>query len=229
LFRKANGAIGHDFHGTLSFAWPRTPLQFGTDTPGQPLFPLGYGLRDASNGNLGRLPEQSGLSASAATSVDVYFAAGRPGPGWHWLAANDITPVDDVKQEDARALHFNGQGPSLAGLSGHSPVDLSRQTNGQLALGFDYRLDLAPSAPVSISMACGPRCAGSIAITAELRRAPLERWQHLKIPLACFAHAGADMSHITMPFGIATTGRLVLSVANIRLQSGMTGLLSCAR
>jgi beta-glucosidase len=229
LFRKPDGAIGYDFHGKLSFAWPRTPLQFGTDTPGRPLFPFGYGLRDASNGDLPLLPEHSGLSAAATTSVDVFFAAGRPGPGWHWLAANDITPVDDVKQEDARALHFNGQGPPLAGLAGRSPIDLSRQTNGQLALDFDYRVDLAPSASVSVTMGCGPRCAGSIAITPELRHAPLARWRHLRIPLACFAHAGADMSHITMPFGIATNGRLVLSVANISLQSGTTGLLSCAR
>ncbi|MGH9480354.1 MAG: putative glycoside hydrolase, partial [Terriglobales bacterium] len=191
--------------------------------------PFGYGLRDASNGNLSKLPEASGLPSAATVDNNVFFASGRPGPGWHWMAANDVTPVDDVRQEDARALHFDGQGPPLAGLAGHSAIDLSRQTNGELSLGFDYRVDQAPSAPVNITMACGPRCTGSIAVARELRQAPLGRWRHLKIPLACFARAGADMSRITMPFGIATNGRLVLSVANIRLQSGTTGLLPCAR
>jgi beta-glucosidase len=229
LFRKPDGAIGYDFRGKLSFAWPRTPLQFGTDVPGQPLFPLGYGLRDASNGNLPKLSQHSGLSSAAVTSVDVFFAAGRPAPGWQWVANNDVTPVDDVRQEDARALHFNGQGSPLAGLTGPTAVDLSRQANGQLSLGFDYRVDQAPTAPVSVMMACGPQCAGSVGLGHELRQAPLERWRHLKIPLACFARAGADMSHITMPFGIATHGRLVLSVANIRLQSGTGGLLPCPR
>ncbi len=32
LFRRPDGAIRYDFRGKLAFSWPRTPLQFGTDT-----------------------------------------------------------------------------------------------------------------------------------------------------------------------------------------------------
>jgi beta-glucosidase len=145
------------------------------------------------------------------------------------MAANDVTPVDKARQEDARALHFNGDGPALAGLAGASPVDLSRQTNGQLSLAFDYRVDQTPSARVSVTMGCGAGCGGSIRIARELLGAPRGRWRRLKIPLACFARAGADMRRITMPFAIETRGKLVLSVANIHLQSGTTGLLACVR
>ena len=48
LFRGVGGDVGHDFHGRLSFSWPRdaqqTPLNIG-DVDYAPLFPYGYGLR----------------------------------------------------------------------------------------------------------------------------------------------------------------------------------------
>ena len=48
LFRNASGEPGLDFHGRLSFSWPRhalqTPLNVG-DEDYDPLFPYGFGLR----------------------------------------------------------------------------------------------------------------------------------------------------------------------------------------
>jgi beta-glucosidase len=54
------------------------------------------------------------------------------------------------------------------------------------------------------------------------------KWTHLKVPLACFGKAGADLGRVTTPFALETSGRLALSVANIRLESGMDGVTSCA-
>jgi len=48
------------------------------------------------------------------------------------------------------------------------------------------------------------------------------------MPLACFARAGADMSHVTTPFALETSGRLMLAVANIHLESGTDGVTPCA-
>jgi beta-glucosidase len=47
------------------------------------------------------------------------------------------------------------------------------------------------------------------------------------VPLACFGKAGADLGRVTTPFALETSGRLALSVANIRLESGMDGVTSC--
>ena len=50
LFRDPAGAVRHDFHGRLSFSWPRHPAQTAVnrgDDPYDPLFPYGYGLRYA--------------------------------------------------------------------------------------------------------------------------------------------------------------------------------------
>ena len=246
LLRKPGGAIRYDFSGRLSFAWPRTPLQFGTDTPGRPLFPFGYGLRDASNGNLPKLPEASGLPSAAMVNNDVFFASGRPGAGWHWAVADDagatpvthgiggsdsgrviLTAMDKAKQEDSRRLLWRGTGQATAEITGGTAIDLTRQTNGQLALGFDYRVDQAPSAPVTVAMGCGASCGGIVPITAALRAAPRGHWRHLDLSLACFAAAGENMSRVSTPFALRTAGQLTLGITNIRLESGTAGDPHC--
>jgi beta-glucosidase len=248
LFRKPNGAIRYDFHGTLSFAWPATPLQFGADTPGKPLFPVGYGLRDASRGNLPQLSEVSGLPSAAVIDKGVFFAAGRTGSGWHWAVADDagasplargvgasdsgrltLTSTDERKQEDARQLRWSGTGQATAEITGAAPIDLSRQTNGQLSLAFEYRVAEAPSAEVTLGMGCGPSCSGTLPITPTLRGAARGQWRHLDIPLACFAGAGASMSRVWTPFALRTAGKLTLSIANVRLESGAAGTANCPR
>jgi len=246
IFRKADGAIGYDFHGKLSFSWPRTPLQFGSDTPGKPLFPVGYGLTDASNGNLPQLPEASGLPTAAVVDNTSFFASGRTGSGWHWAIADDagaspvlrgigasdagrltLTSIDRTKQEDSRRLRWSGTGHSTAEITGATAIDLTRQTNGQLSLGFDYRVEDAPSAEVTLGMACGASCGGTVAITSALRAAPRGQWQHLAVPLACFASAGEKMSRVLTPFALQTAGKLTLGIANIRLESGAAGAAAC--
>jgi len=246
LFREPDGAIRYDFRGKLSFSWPRTPLQFGSDTPGRPLFALGYGLRDASPGNLAQLPETSGLPSAALVDNRVFFASGRTGSGWHWAVADDagasplargigasesgrltLTPIDKSRQEDSRRLRWSGTGQSAAEISGATPIDLTRQTNGQMALGFDYRVAESPSAVVTVGMGCGASCGGSVPVTATLRAAPRGQWQHLDIPLACFAAAGENVSRVWTPFALQTAGRLTLAITNIRLESGTAGAIAC--
>ncbi|MBS0589109.1 MAG: glycoside hydrolase family 3 protein [Proteobacteria bacterium] len=56
LFRDAHGAIAHDFHGRLGFAWPNTPCQASFAKAGDtPLFALGYGLKYTNPKQLGPL------------------------------------------------------------------------------------------------------------------------------------------------------------------------------
>jgi beta-glucosidase len=247
LFRKPDGAVGYDFRGRLSFAWPRSPLQFGTDTPGQPLFAVGYGLQDASDGNLPKLPEASGLPSAALIDTNVFFASSRPGSGWHWAVADDagaspvargigasdsgrltLTAVDKARQEDSRRLRWSGTGQSTAEISGAAPIDLTRQTNGQMALSFDYRVEQAPSAAVTLGMGCGASCGGVVPITPALRAATLGQWQHLDVPLACFAAAGESMRRVWTPFALQTAGTLTLAITNIRLESGTAGNSRCS-
>jgi beta-glucosidase len=57
---------------------------------------------------------------------------------------------------------------------------------------------------------------------------PAGQWGHLKVPLVCFARAGADMARVSTPFAIETSGPLSLAVANIHLESGTDGVTPCA-
>jgi beta-glucosidase len=252
LFKAPDGSVAHDFRGKLSFSWPRTPQQTAINR-GQsgevPLFPYGYGLTYASDGNLKALPEDPGTPAVAQVDTRSFFNAGRPGSGWHWAAGAGmdsrqarevpggvgmasegrlrLAATDHAAQEDARRLSWGGGGPSIAGLAGKSSIDLRREANGQLSLSFDYRVDKAATSDVAVLMECGAGCGGSVPITQPLGAAPVGQWRHLKIPLACFSHSGADMSRINAPFYIATAGELELSVGAIRLESGTDGLLDC--
>ncbi len=253
LFKAPNGSVPYDFRGKLSFSWPRTPLQTAANRgqPGEaPLFPYGYGLTFASDGNLKPLPEEPGTASSAQVDARSFFAAGRPGSGWHWSAGSGtdlrqakelaggigmagdnhlrLSATDHGAQEDARLLSWAGGGPAVIGLTGAAAIDLQREANGQLSLGFDYRVDKAASAEVEVGVECGPGCRGAVPVTHELASVT-GQWLHMKIPLACFSGRGADMGRITAPFSVSTSGQLDLSVANIRLESGTEALLACPR
>ena len=114
------------------------------------------------------------------------------------------------------------------GLASKVPINLRRETNGQLSVGFDYRVDQAPTSNVLLQMECGPGCRGAVDLTKTFANAPRTAvWSHVKVPLACFANAGTHMDAITQPFELSSTGQFAVSVANIRLESGTDALISC--
>jgi beta-glucosidase len=83
LVGTADGKPRTDFHGTLSFSWPKTAGQFTLNQgkPGyDPLFPLGYGLTYAKGGRVGQLDEAPGLDAGAANTTLFLSRAAAPAP-----------------------------------------------------------------------------------------------------------------------------------------------------
>lgn len=233
LFRKPGGEVRYDFHGKLSFSWPRTPQQtmaIRSPADGSALFPYGYGLRYHDNGELKALPEDSGAVGVAAVDTRVFFTAGRATTGWRWAAGEGgvgVTGADKSAQEDARALRWTGVGAAWTGIAGDSPIDLQREANGQLSLALDYRVDAPVSAKVALRVGCGAGCGGSVAIDRALALAQTGQWTHLKVPLICFAQAGADLGHVTLPFAVESADHTAISVANIRLESGTDNVMAC--
>jgi beta-glucosidase len=84
-----------------------------------------------------------------------------------------------------------------------------------------------PAPTVALRIDCGAGCRGTLPISHELAATAPGQWGHLKIPLVCFAKAGADLGRVTTPFAVETSGPLALSVANIHLESGMDGATGC--
>lgn len=249
LFTQANGAVRNDFKGKLPFSWPRTPYQvtgnLGTE---QPLFAYDYGLRYADNGDLEVLPEDVPQRRESGAAAHEFFSAGRPGNGWKITVGESnearrelptavgattngvlkISAIDRHAQEDARLATWSGASPATFAIQRSTPVDLQRETNGQLSLVFDYRVDAAPSGDVKLAVECnGGKCRSELPIEEQLRKAPLGQWRQSKILLRCFQKTGADMRAITAPITISTSGSLQLGIANVRLDSGLKDAMTC--
>lgn len=224
LFRGADGSVRHDFHGRLSFSWPKragqTPLNRG-DANYDPLFTYGYGLRYGQPGDIAQLPEErpEGLGLPDG----VLFERGTLPQGWTFrfrpADGTRVRAFDRRAQEDARAFTWPGNRSASLVLETDKPFDLSREATGQLSLVIDYRQDRRPTRPVTLSMECGPGCSPSVPLGSELRAAPVGEWQTLTVPLGCFVRAGLVPSKITAPLVIETAGQLGLSISGIRVIS----------
>lgn len=233
LIGDGAGAARHDFSGKLSFSWPKdatgATLNHGQDGY-DPQFAYGYGLSYAEPIQVPALSEESGVE-SVGSAVDRYFVDGRFIAPWSLMLRDtggemklgeqplgrsprggvSARPIDGAGQESAVALTFAGQGAARAAIAS-APIDLTRQTNGEMALSFRYRIDSSPTGAVQLGVG-----GGAIDITSRLTGAPAGQWGELKMRLSCFRDAGADVGSIDTPFILETDGALGISIENVRL------------
>ena len=248
LLRKPGGAIQHDFRGKLAFSWPRSAVQ-GPLKPGprndQPQFPYGYGLSYADNGDLAALPELAGVALDSARA-GVYLTRGRPSPGFTLqlqgasgaastvaatpAASRDgslhIVAVDHSAQEDAREISWSGANATVA-LTSTVPLNLDRQTNGDMLLVTTLRLDALSAQGTAIGVGCGAGCSAQLPIGAQLAKLPRGQWLKLGIPLKCFRAAGADMGKIEQPFTWRSAGGERIAITATALGMVADTTLAC--
>lgn len=239
LLRGPDGGVQHDFHGKLSFSWPRTAVQFRNNVGQQdydPQFAFGYGLTYADKGELAPLPEESGVSGEQS-AAGVYFSRGKPALGITLHLSNagqsnmpattlpvalsngslKLTAVDHKAQEDARRLQWSGADTARVVLISNRPIDLSRESNGDVQLQLTLRRDGAVSAPVWLGVGCGEGCAGRVDIRKTLAALPQGQWTVVGVPLKCFAKAGADVARLVQVPTLESAAALDLSVSRIAL------------
>lgn len=253
LFRKPNGSVPYDFHGTLPFSWPKTPdsqpLNAGDAASAEKvLFGLGYGLRyqpqtaGAVPQDLPLLDETTAAGVKATTQLALFER--RPAAGLRIQiagadgVASDVTAnqaaasdgslllraVNWQKQEDALALNWQQGGATLR-LHGSEALDLSRY--GQLV--FDLKWQQAPAQAVTLAMSCGSGCGGQLDLSPLLAAKAAGQWQKITLDLACFAKAGAALNHLYQPFVLQSAGSTALSLANIRVTPATAAAdISCA-
>jgi beta-glucosidase len=214
-----------DFHGKLAFSWPKTAGQFTLnrgDKSYDPQFAYGYGLTYASKVRVGTLSEKPGFTI-ATDNVSNYFVGGKtPAPFELRLTpttAVQARPVDAGNvQEAGRQLTFSGDTAATAALAADKAFDLSFQTNAEIDLLIDYRLDAKPTAPVALSIG-----AGKLDVTPVLEASPVGEWKSLKVSLKCFQAAGTDVTKVTAPFELSTAGKLVVSLQGVKLTTDPAG------
>ncbi|WP_434990752.1 glycoside hydrolase family 3 protein [Xanthomonas melonis] len=239
LLRKADGGVQNDFKGKLSFSWPRTAVQFANNV-GQkdydPQFKFGYGLTYADKGDPAALPEESGVSGEQSVG-GVYFVRGKPALGIAMQLSNagqanmpattlpvglsdgslKMSAVDHKAQEDARRLVWSGAKPASVLLVSGKPVDVSRESNGDVQLQLTVRRDSAVTAPVWLGVGCGDKCGGRVDAQKTLAALPQGQWKVVGVPLKCFAVAGADVTKLTQVASIESGAALEIAVSKVAL------------
>ncbi len=226
LFRGADGRAAYDFRGRLSFSWPKRPDQYvlnRRDPDYDPLFAFGYGLSYARPGHVGRLDETR--PAGMATGTTAFFAKGTLAAGWTMPPAAGVvvTAIDRAAQEDAR--RFVWTRPAEVALRPPAPLDLTRETNGEISLVVQYRVDAQGDAALVMVDTAGKRATIPIATTL----AASNDWATLAVPLQCFAAQGLDMAHVATPFAMAGSRDLALAIADVRLDYLSTPMTACRR
>ncbi|MBW6524861.1 exo 1,3/1,4-beta-D-glucan glucohydrolase [Sphingomonas sp. RHCKR47] len=229
LVAGRDGKPKADFRGTLSFSWPKRLDQYvlnRRDPDYDPLFAFGYGLSYAKGGQVPTLDEAR--PANAGGDQNALFVRGRLAPGATLRPSGAVTQsrIDRQAQEDSVRLAFAGTG-DLA-VQQAQPIDLSRESNGQLSLILDYRVTRAATGTVTLGMAAAGARSASVPITGALRAAGSD-WTELAVPLRCFADQGVDMAHVTRPAVIAATGAAGIDVSGIRVASAPPGPVSCGQ
>jgi beta-glucosidase len=231
LIGDRRGGARHDFHGKLSYSWPRLANQFALnrgDARYEPLFAYGYGLTYREGREVPRLPEVSGVTAVAA-NVDRYLVAGNVVKPWRLLlrdahgetaadAAAAQTPSGALRMSAVDASGLQGAGRALTWTAEAKVVvtgpgvDLSRQANGDMTLQVVYRLDQRAKGSARLGLG-----KSSVPLTGVLGAAPLGEWRTLKVRLSCFRGDGEDLTAVSAPVWIDAKGALALSVAELRL------------
>ncbi|MCS5591338.1 MAG: exo 1,3/1,4-beta-D-glucan glucohydrolase, partial [Gammaproteobacteria bacterium] len=225
LLRKANGDIQYDFHGRLSFSWPRTGAQTAVnvgDKDYNPLFAYGYGLKYSDKGAVGVLSEDAQLGDMARAQNNNFLKAGEPLLPWRLTMrdaggtvqvtsskANSASGVlimkalDYKAQEDSRLFTFSGD--AVLSIEGE-PIDISRESNADMALEFQYQVLGDKVANTTLSIACGEGCTGEMDITKGLTSKLNQGWQVSRLKLSCFADKGTDMTMVDAPFVLKVSG-----------------------
>jgi len=249
LLRTRDGRIANDFHGKLAYAWPRSAVQVPVAAVARgehPQFPYGFGLTYADSGDTGPLSEDAGIALSAART-GVYFTHGKPAQGFglhltgasgaaiNVAAAPAATPdgslrvsaLDYKAQEDARSLSWSDTGAAGVALVTPAPLDVERETNGDVLLVTTLRVDTLSPGGTSIGVGCGIGCSGRVPVGQQLAELPRGQWLRLGIPLKCFRDAGADMSKLDQPFEWSSHSGEQIAITDVSLGTVADRTLTC--
>jgi beta-glucosidase len=209
LVGDADGKPRHDFKGKLSFSWPKLASQSVLNRGGanyDPLFPFGFGLTYSDRSELAQLPTD--LTGVDQTRTDVYFASGKTVGTWKWTSTGN--PVAEIEGGVEIAAPANRR--AEAALRGGPVLDLSRESNGNLALAVKLMMKSAPAGRMLLRIG-----EGTVDVTPLVRALTLNEWHTVRVRLRCFADKGSDMTRIEMPFLLATEGEGRLAIADVRL------------
>lgn len=244
LFTNQQGEVEYDFTGQLTFSWPATPTDVELNVGNadyNPLFAYGFGLSSKDDVTLAMLNDEVNDAINTA-HLTQYVFAGDPVVPWRMVlmdqvgnihitsnsqtsAGSAMTAVaaDDKAQEDTIIVSWTDTGTFAVD---GSPIDLSRQTSGDMALYLDYKVIESSGKSASFTMGCGNDCSGSLDVTDALAEKAGKGWQQGMLKLSCFKDAGANMENVQMPFALRSEQGLAFQLREVKVMPN-TGNASC--
>lgn len=246
LLRGRDGKVQHDFKGKLSYSWPKTAVQVVNvgDRDYAPQFAFGYGLSYAQGGKVGVLAEDPGAADIDPRSMQ-FLGRGALPRGWRLRAtaqgqareaikpplaagaALAVTAVDYRAQEDAWRLQWK-DAARLEWVA-DAPVELVRETNGDVQLLITLKADAIGQGEVSLLAGCGPKCEAQLPLGAALRGLPPGQWRRIGVPLKCLRAAGAEMAKLEVPFGLQAGAGTTLTLHEVAYGTDAETVIDCKR
>ncbi len=249
LLRGQDGRPQHDFKGKLSFSWPRRADQF-VNNYGQkdydPLFAFGHGLSYADDGNLDALPEDPGIDPESART-NTWFEHGVASTGLTLRligadgAALDISTqpqaasyddgvamatINTEVQEGAR--QFTWRSPAMVELRANAPLDLARESNGDVYVVATLRVDALPAdGKASFVADCGKGCRAELPLDEALAKLPVGQWKRLGVHIGCLRTAGIDTGRLDVPFALRSGAGAKISLSHVALATEFDQQLDC--
>lgn len=231
LVAGKDGKTARGFTGGLPFAWPadaRSPVE-------KPLFSVGYGLKYGDTRAVATLSEELGVDITQALNVENFFSGGRARAPWALTVtdAGGSRPVEspptaspggliaarsvDVRaQEDGKAFVWTG--PAALHLSGPY-ADLSRQLNNSFALRIEWRIDAIGTGPVQVALG-----GKAFDVSALVNAAPKGQVSTIRVPLRCFAEAGANLQRVDYALSVQADKGFAATLLNTNVEAVGTNL-----
>ncbi len=240
LVKGKNNGTG--YRGKLPYSWPKSACQTPLNpwSPDyDPLFKLGYGLKNGQKSTIGQLdtasPGVSCTSGGGGTATEDLEIFNRTdvapyksyiGSASNWGGTEigvdgtashpeiDVVQSDVNVQQDGLKATWNGSGAAQLYLQSPTTNDLRGYPNAGGALEFDTIVDQAPANRTVVSLHCNYPCFSEVNATNVFTGLAGHGKSTVKIPLSCFT--GLDFENVNTPFLVYTDGKFQASFANVR-------------
>lgn len=241
LFKKESGEVNYDFHGKLSFSWPKTADQIANYHQGEnsaesydPLFAWGYGLTYADSNTLGNNLDESGITLSpsqvdAVTLLDgsaqaPWQLALREGEGFPLRVRTEkqtgrMNAIEVTALDDGAGYNLNWSGAHKADvyIGSNLPMDFSSYVdNGVLEFSVRNHMDSIDSLTLSIS--CGRECISDISIESLIGNLTKGSWETVTVSLNCFDSDQMKFDQLASAFSVSTSAKTNLDLGVVQLK-----------
>lgn len=242
IFKDDSGNINFNFHGKLSFSWPRSPNQRynltdnNSGNSSEPLFPWGYGLDYKKTQHIAGDLNETGAAPSPASADSVILLGTKPQIPWQLFLHEDsdnsikirsdevsglfhtITVTEIEERAGYKKVEWTGERKAEVYLATNSPMNFSSYSVDGI-LKFSLQLNQKLTGNIELAMSCGEECNGGIDITSWLSGQAIDEWSTISVALKCFTNAGLIADKVTTGFSIASNENSILSFGNVQLQN----------